>query len=142
MKDAKQVLAAMIEAHNRHDLEQMLSYIAEDVVVIDPVAPIPLNNKNDVRTLYAMIFKSLPNIHFETLFLVGEEAQAFAAVRTTGTGSGLWGDKDVSGKRFDVYEGLFVRVANHKVNYFMGFSDSAMLTKQLGGYEPALGRGG
>jgi ketosteroid isomerase-like protein len=140
LKDAKQVLTALIEAHNRHDLEGMLDYIADDIVTIDPVAPIPLKNKHDVRTLYHLIFNSLRDIHFETLFILGEGNQAFVGVRTTGTGSGVWGGKDISGRPFDVYEGIYVRVADGKVNYFMGFSDSAQLTKQLGGYEPALGK--
>lgn len=130
----------MIEAHNRHDLEKMLSYFSDDVKMIDTVAPIPLNNMDDVRALYTMIFRSLPTINFETMFLIAEGDQVFAGLRTTGTGSGVWGDKDVTGMPFDVYEGIFVRVVNGKINYFMGFSDSAMLTKQLGGYVPALGR--
>jgi predicted ester cyclase len=140
VKDGKQVLAALIEAHNRHDLEGMLKYIADDIVTIDPVAPIPLKNKQDVRKLYQTIFSSLPDIHFDVLFLIGENNQAFAGFRTTGMGSGMWGGKDITGKPFDVYEGIYVRVADDKVNYFMGFSDSAQLTKQLGGYEPALGK--
>jgi predicted ester cyclase len=140
LNDAKQVVKAMIEAHNRHDLEGMLSYISEDIVMVDTVAPIPLNNKGDVRKLYELIFTTLPTIHFHTMFLIAEGNEVFAGFRTTGTGSGYWGGKDVTGKPFDVYEGIFCRVANGKVNYFMGFSDSALLTKQLGGYEPALGR--
>jgi predicted ester cyclase len=140
LNEAKQVVKALIEAHNRHDLEEMLSYISDDVVMIDTVAPIPLNDKRDVRKLYEMIFSTLPNIHFQTMFLIAEGNEVFAGFRTTGNGSGIWGGKDVTGKPFDVYEGIFVRVANGKVNYFMGFSDSALLTRQLGGYEPALGR--
>jgi predicted ester cyclase len=140
VNEAKQVVKALIDAHNRHDLEEMLSYISDDIVMIDTVAPIPLNNKGDVRKLYEMIFSSLPSINFETMFIIAEGNEVFAGFRTTGTGSGIWGGKDVTGLPFDVYEGIFFRVVDGKITYFMGFSDSAMLTKQLGGYEPALGR--
>ena len=48
---AKEIIAAFVEAHNAHDVDRMMSYLAEDSVMIDVAAPIPLCSKGDVRKL-------------------------------------------------------------------------------------------
>jgi steroid delta-isomerase-like uncharacterized protein len=137
MKDPKDVVRAFVAAHNRHNIEELLSYLSEDSAMIDVAAPIPLNSKADVRKLYEMIFKSLPDINFEITGMISEGNEVFAAFRTTGKGSGIWMGKDITGKPIDVYEGVHMLIKNGQIVNTMFYSDSATLTKQLG-YQTAV----
>ena len=138
MKDPEQVVKAFVDAHNRHNIEELMSYLAESSVMIDVAAPIPLNSKADVRKLYEMIFTSLPDINFEVTGMVAQGNQVFAAFRTTATGKGNWMGRDISGKKCDVLEGVHMRIENGQIQNTMFYSDSATLTKQLGGYQTAV----
>ena len=137
MKDPKEVVRAFVAAHNRHDIEALMGFLSEDSMMLDVAAPIPLNCKADVRKLYEMIFTSLPDIHFEITGMLGEGNQVFAAFRTTGTGSGQWMGRDITGKPIDVHEAVHMRIEDGQIRNTMFYSDSATLTKQLG-YQTAV----
>jgi predicted ester cyclase len=124
MQDPKQVVRAFVDAHNRHDIEKLMGYLAEDSKMLDVAAPIPLNSKADVRKLYEMIFESLPDIHFEITGMVCEGNEVFAAFRTTANGKGKWMGRDIT--------------ENGQIQNTMFYSDSATLSKQLGGYATAV----
>ena len=137
MKDPKEVVRAFVAAHNRHDIEALMGFLSEDSMMLDVAAPIPLNCKADVRKLYEMIFTSLPDIHFEITGMLSEGNQVFAAFRTTGTGSGKWMGRDITGKPIDVHEAVHMRIEDGQIRNTMFYSDSATLTKQLG-YQTAV----
>jgi len=137
MNDPKEVVKAFVAAHNRHDIEALMGYLSEDSKMLDVAAPIPLNSKADVRKLYEMIFKSLPDIRFEITGMISEGNQVFAAFRTTGKGKGDWMGKDISGKPIDVHEAVHMVIENGQIKNTMFYSDSATLTKQLG-YQTAV----
>ncbi len=98
MKDPKQVVAGFVDAHNRHNIEELLSYLAEDSTMIDVAAPIPLNSKADVRKLFEMIFSSIPDVKFEVTGMVAEGNEIFVGLRTTGKGAGTWAGSNIAGK--------------------------------------------
>ena len=137
MNSPKEVVKAFVAAHNRHDIEALMGFLSDNSKMLDVAAPIPLNSKADVRKLYEMIFKSLPDINFEITGMISEGNQVFAAFRTTGTGSGMWMGKDISGKPIDVFEGVHMHIENGQITNTMFYSDSATLTKQLG-YQTAV----
>lgn len=133
----KEVVTAFVEAHNDHDVDKMMSYLTEDSVMIDVAAPIPLNNKNDVRKLFEMIFAAI-DIHFEITGMIAEGNKVFAALRTTGPGKGVWMERDLTGAQCDVFEGMFAEIKGNQIKTTMFYSDTATLSKQLGGYPPAI----
>lgn len=133
----KELVTAFVEAHNAHDVEKMMSYLSEDSVMIDVASPIPLDTKADVRKLFNMIFASI-DIHFEITGMISEGNKAFAALRTTGDAHGTWAGRDITGARCDVFEGMFVETNGTQITRTMFYSDTATLSKQLGGYPPAL----
>jgi steroid delta-isomerase-like uncharacterized protein len=137
MNSPKEVVKAFVAAHNRHDIEALMGFLSENSKMLDVAAPIPLNSKADVRKLYEMIFKSLPDINFEITGMISEGNQVFAAFRTTGKGSGTWMGKDITGKPIDVFEGVHMHIENGQITNTMFYSDSATLTKQLG-YQTAV----
>ncbi len=133
----KEVVTAFVEAHNAHDVDKMMSLLTEDSVMIDVAAPIPLDSKKDVRKLFEMIFASI-DIHFEITGMISEGNRVFAALRTTGPGTGIWAGRDIRGAQCDVFEGMFVETQGDQMKTTMFYSDTATLSRQLGGYPPAL----
>ncbi len=133
----KEVVTAFVDAHNAHDVEKMMTYLTDDSVMIDVAAPIPLDTKNDVRKLFNMIFSSI-DIHFEITGMIAEGNKVFAALRTTGPGTGVWMGRDLKGAQCDVFEGMFCDIDGDQIKTTMFYSDTATLSKQLGGYPPAI----
>ena len=133
----KEVVTAFVEAHNAQDIETMMSYLTEDSVMIDVAAPIPLDSKKDVRKLFEMIFASI-DIHFEITGMISEGNRVFAALRTTGPGTGIWMGRDIGGAQCDVFEGMFVETQGDQIKTTMFYSDTVTLSRQLGGYPPAI----
>jgi predicted ester cyclase len=133
----KEVVKAFVDAHNAHDVSKMMTYLTEDSVMIDVAAPIPLNSKKDVQKLFEMIFASI-DIHFEITGMIAEDNKVFAALRTTGPGTGTWAGRDVRGMHCDVFEGMFVETQGDQIKRTMFYSDTATLSRQLGGYPPAI----
>lgn len=133
----KEVVTAFVEAHNAHDVDKMMSLLTEDSVMIDVAAPIPLDSKKDVRKLFEMIFAAI-DIHFEITGMIAEGTKVFAALRTTGTGKGVWAGRDITGARCDVFEGMFVDTQGDQIKTTMFYSDTVTLSRQLGGYPPAI----
>ncbi|CAM5482053.1 nuclear transport factor 2 family protein [Eoetvoesiella caeni] len=134
----KDTVKAFVAAHNNHDIEKMMTFLTEDSVMIDVASPIPLDSKKDVAKLFSMIFAAIPDIHFEVTGLIEEGTKAFAALRTTGDGNGIWMGNDITGKRCEVFEGMFVDVLNGQIKTCMFYSDTATLSSQLADYAPAL----
>jgi predicted ester cyclase len=133
----KEVAMAFVDAHNRHDVDQMLSLLTEDSVMIDVAAPIPLNSKADVRKLYEMIFAAI-DINWGITGMIAEGNKVFVALRTTGPGIGLWLGRDLKGARLDLFEGLFLETQGNQIKCTQAYSDTATLTRQCGGYSTAI----
>ena len=133
----KEVAAAFVAAHNAHDVDKMMSYLTEDSVMIDVAAPIPLDSKKDVRKLYEMIFAAI-DINFEITGMIAEGNKVFAAIRTTGSGIGIWMGKDLKGAKCEVFEGMFAEIRGNQIEKTMFYSDTATISQQLGDYSPAI----
>ncbi len=136
MMDPKQVVRAFVDAHNAHDIDAMMALLAEDSVMIDVAAPIPLDSKQDVRKLFGMIFAAV-DINFAITEMICEGDRVFAAIDTTGVGTGTWMGRDITGSKCDVYEGMLCEVRDGQIVRTHFYSDTATLSKQLGGYSPA-----
>lgn len=133
----KEVTKAFIDAHNRHDVEGMMKLLTEDSVMIDVVAPIPLDSKADVRKLYEMIFAAF-DINWEITGMISEGNRVFAAMRTTGRGIGPWLGNDLTGAQLEVFEGVFLETQGSQIKRTQFYSDSATLIRQCGGYTAAI----
>jgi predicted ester cyclase len=137
---SKEIVKAFIAAHNKHDIDRMMTFLTDDCVTIDVAAPIPLQGKEDVRKLYEMIFSSI-DIHFEITTVISEDNKVFAAWRTTGPGIGVWAGRDVRGLHCDVFEGCLAETRGEKISKMLFYSDTATLSRQMGGYSPAIKMG-
>ena len=133
--DPKQVVRTFIDAHNRHDIDGMLAQLADDAEIADPASPIPLHGKDSIRPQYELIFGAVPDIHFEVTQMIAEGDRVFAALHTTGTGSGDFMGNDITGKAIEVLESMHVRIEQDKIAWGQFYSDTAKLSRELG-YQP------
>lgn len=133
----KEVVKAFVDAHNKHDVEKMMSLLTEDSIMIDVCAPIPLDSKADVRKLYQMIFAAI-DIRWDITGMISEGNKVFVALRTTGPGIGPWLGRDIKGAQVDVFEGMFIETQANQIKRTMFYSDTATLTRQCGGYVTAI----
>ncbi len=124
-------MIAFVDAHNAYDVDRLMSYLAEDSVMVDVASPIPLNGKNDVRTLYEMIFAAF-DVRFTITGMISEGDRVFAALRTTGRGKGLWRGRDITGRHCDILEGMFCETKGDEIRKATFYSDTATLAAQLG----------
>jgi predicted ester cyclase len=120
-----------------HDLDKMMTYLSDDSVMIDVASPLPLDSKEDVRKLYAHIFESI-DVHFEITSMIEEGTKVFAALRTTGKGKGVWAGKNVKGAPLDIFEAMYCETNGKQITRTMFYSDTASLSKQMGGYSPVI----
>ena len=63
------VLTAVLEAFNRHDLDAIMAHFAEDCVLETPRGPDPWGRrfvgKSEVRRGLAARFEGIPDVHYE-----------------------------------------------------------------------------
>lgn len=62
--DRRAFVAPYRNAWNDHDVERILSFLADDVVWAHPVLPEPLHGKAAVRKDLEDLFRAFPDIHF------------------------------------------------------------------------------
>jgi ketosteroid isomerase-like protein len=63
-----ELLKGFLDAFNRHDLDSIMEYFADDCVFYMPRGEKPRGNryagKNEVRTGLAKRFEGIPNVHY------------------------------------------------------------------------------
>ncbi|HZY69504.1 MAG TPA: nuclear transport factor 2 family protein [Thermoplasmata archaeon] len=68
MQPTAQTLAEILDAFNRHDLDAIMSYFAEDCTFDFPRGPDPwgerFRGKEDVRRGLARRFEGIPDVHY------------------------------------------------------------------------------
>ena len=95
-----------VEAWNSHDLEEIMSHYAADVVLVSPVAARVLNDpsgtvrgKDALRTYFKRGLEAYPNLKFELLdVLWGLSSVVLYYVNQKNTRTGEFMEIDASGK--------------------------------------------
>ena len=90
-----ELLKGFLEAFNRHDLDSIMSYFAEDCIFYMPRGSAPRGarfvGKDEVRTGLAKRFEGIPDVHYgEDKHWVGED---FGVSEWTLTGTSTSGQK-------------------------------------------------
>ena len=74
------------EAHSRHDLDSLLAYMAEDVVIRFPTSPQAIHGKESIRPVWSMVFRTvIPDIRQEVLATLTQGRTASCELVETGT---------------------------------------------------------
>lgn len=95
-----------VKAWNSHDLDQIMSYYVEDIVLVSPVAAKILNEpsgkvigKNALREYFKKGLEVYPNLKFELIDVMwGIESVVLYYINQKGTKTGEFMEVDSTGK--------------------------------------------
>jgi len=70
----KNIVIAMFDAFNRHDVDALVSLYAETAVLVSPDYCQPKHGKAAVREIYSGLFAAIPDVHdnLQTLIVSGD----------------------------------------------------------------------
>lgn len=126
------------DAWNSHDVARVQEIFADDVTIVEPLVPEPLQGKAGLAGFFGPLFKTYPDIHFaeESYLLSGNEAASWE--RITGTLAGptrdLRGRPVAStGRSFDIQGAIRIRWNDAgKIDKVVIYWDRLLLFQQLG----------
>jgi len=103
---ARKLAAHWLQAWNSHDLAEIMSHYAEDVVLVSPVAARILNDpsgtvkgKDALRTYFTKGLEAYPNLKFDLLDLMwGLSSVILYYVNQNGSKTGEFMEIDSNGK--------------------------------------------
>ncbi len=96
----RSTLEAILEAFNRHDLDAIMGYLADDAVLETPRGPDPWGTRfvgaDAVRAGLAMRFDGIPDVHY------GDDDHFLSADGTRGVSEWLLTGTTTDGERLEV----------------------------------------
>ena len=119
-------------AINNHDVKELASRVAEDVVDHQLPTEMP-NGRDGVAAFFTMMFDAAPDMRFEMLDVIISDDKVAIRSRATGTQTGPFLQMPATGKPFDV-EGIDIVEVNDdlKVTQHWGIFDFAKMMQQVG----------
>ena len=123
---------AFYTAMNNHDVKDVLSRMADDVVDHQLPPEVP-NGKEGAAQFFTMMFDSAPDMRFDILDTIISDNKVAIRSRVTGTQTGPFLEMPATGKPFDV-EGIDIVEVNDdlKVTQHWGIFDFAKMMQQVG----------
>ena len=122
-------LKRLIEAENSHDIEKMLTFLADDIVIENISFGIVMRGKNSVKEGYKGFFSAIPDFKIEPKSWVTNDRSFAAEVILTGTQKGDFPALPASGKRFSITGCTIEEFENGKLKGRRDYRDSSSLVK-------------
>lgn len=130
-KENVRVFHQWVEAHRAHDLDRMLSYVAEDIK-IDSAAFPPAIDKATARAHWGGIYASFPDMRVDPVTVTAEGDRITAEMDFGGTMEGGMRDKPPTGKRFKTRGAFVLEFTGGKIREIRTYYDSRVMMSQLG----------
>ena len=130
-KENLRVFHEWVEAHRAHDLDRMLSYVAEDIK-IDSAAFPPAKDKATARAHWGGIYSSFPDMRVDPVTVTAEGDRITVEMDFGGTMEGALKDKQPTGKRFKARGAFILEFADGKIQEIRTYYDSRVMMSQLG----------
>jgi steroid delta-isomerase-like uncharacterized protein len=125
-------------AWNSHDIEHVVGLFAEDVQIVQPENPKPLDLAG-AKSFFSMIFRAYPDFHVEVTEAIIEGLTAVSVERVTGTWSGPFVDPSTgmstpgNRRQFDHPGAMVIRFdVNHRITHVSIYWDQLIVDRQLG----------
>jgi steroid delta-isomerase-like uncharacterized protein len=125
------LLEQLIKAENSHDIEKMLSLMADDVVIEDVPFGLLMKGKDGVKQGFTRFFAAAADFKVEPKSWITNDKSFALEVIFTGTQTGDLPGLPATGKRFSVRGCSFGEFEKGKVKGRRDYWDSASLTRQL-----------
>lgn len=109
--DRTRLIGAMVEAYNARDVDRMLSYFAENAVIVDAEGGLLDSGKAALREVFAKVFADNPELHADvtTSIEVGDWVCIHSTVEDWARGDGTRGPMAWV-ELYQVVEGKITRV--------------------------------
>jgi steroid delta-isomerase-like uncharacterized protein len=127
------------DAFNKHDLDALAKFYAQDAVAYDPMYPEPLRGRDAIRKDAATFFKGFPDIRYEIVNTIEKDDRNGAdEVRMTGTQTGPLETPTgqvlpPTNKRVDLKGGAFTKLNERgEIIEERRYYDVATVLRQLG----------
>ena len=132
--EALEVVAAMFDAFNRHDLDAMAALYADDAVIESPDFEAPRRGPAGVRETYTPYFEGSPDIQDDVTRMFASGGQVAVEFVSRGTMTHLGPDDPevMRGKAFALKIGAVLEVEDGKIVRDVTYFDQLSLLQQLG----------
>ena len=128
------VVTAMFNAFNRHDVEEMAALYADDAVIESPDFEAPRRGPAGIRETYTPYFQSSPDIRDDITRIFASEGQVAVEFVSRGTMIHLGPDDPevIQGRAFALKIGAVLEVRGGKIIRDVTYFDQLSLLQQLG----------
>ena len=126
-EETRQIIVALFEAFNRHDVEALVALYSQDTKIVSPGDLEPRIGQEVVREIYQGHFDNIPGVHDAVQNIVAEGDRA--AVEFIAT----WEQpaKDDPGARGSLRIATFITVRNGKIAEDISYYDQLELAKNM-----------
>ena len=129
-----EVFTQWIEAHRAHDIDTMLTYLADDVTIQSAAGPDmpPAKGKEEARGHWQAIYDTFPDFRMDAVDLTSEGDTLFAEISHGGTMEGPMGPKQPTGQSYRTQGAFRFDFSEGKIRSILSYWDTAAMARQLG----------
>ena len=129
-----EVFTQWIEAHRAHDIDTMLTFLADDITIQSAAGAYmpPAKGKDEARNHWQTIYNAFPDMRMDEVDLVAEGDTLFAEISHGGTMQGPMGPKQPTGQSYRTQGAFRFDFSDGKIRSILSYWDTATMAKQLG----------
>ena len=134
--DVRGTAEAYIAAANAHDPDNMVSMWAPGGIEEFPALGTQYVAPLEIRSHFAGLFESIPDVQFDLQRLAVQAGSAFALSKMSGTHVGLYNGLKGTGRSFERLVGDFLTVDDDGIRHNVVLFDGLSVLRQLAGFPP------
>ena len=129
-----EVFAEWIEAHRAHDIDTMLTFLADDITIQSAAGADmpPAKGKDEARQHWQTIYNTFPDFRMDAVDLTSEGDTLFAEISHGGTMEGPMGPKQPTGQSYRTQGAFRIDFSEGKIRSILSYWDTAAMATQLG----------
>jgi len=129
-----ETFAQWIEAHRAHDLDRLVTYLTDDVIIQSAAGADmpPATGKEQARHHWQTIYTTFPDFRMDAVALTSDGDTLFAEISHGGTMKGPMGPKQPTGRRYQTQGAFRFDFSNGKIRSILSYWDTAAMARQLG----------
>ena len=122
-----------ITAHRAHDLDKLIGFVTDDVVIRSASEDMtPANGKEQARAHWGGIYSTFPDFRMEAVAITAEDDRLVAEISHGGTMKGKYGDQEPTGKSYRLTGAFRMDFREGKIQHIQSYWDTASMAYQLG----------
>jgi steroid delta-isomerase-like uncharacterized protein len=131
--NSRSLIREVYDAFERHDLERLLAFWADDCELVDVPGETVLTGKEALADFLEDLYRALPDVRVEKLRIVADEEAAAVQFHLVGTHNGTFFDRPPSNNvvRWELCSIFDIEAANNLITREAYYYDRERLTRQL-----------